>query len=77
MTFADRANAAQRHLKGGRCTAGLLIEGLDPAYRAEVLTALRDQTIYASTIASLLAEDGHVIASETLNRHRRGRCNCA
>lgn len=76
MTFVDRARAAQHGRKGGHCTAGLLLDSLPADYRAEVDVALADPAIYASLIAELLTGDGYPIASETLNRHRRGRCMC-
>lgn len=76
MTFANRARAAQQLRKGGTCTVGVMLDGMDEKLRAEVETAIDDLSIYATIIADLLTKDGYEMTPETLNRHRRGRCLC-
>ena len=76
MTLADRARSAQHGKKGGTCTVRILLDQLDEAYRVDVQAAMDDPTIWSTTLADVLAQDGYQIASETLNRHRRGRCAC-
>ena len=76
MSFANRALDVQRGRKGGQCSAGVLLDSLDRTYAAEVLAVMADMSVYSSVIAEILGEDGHTIAPETLNRHRRGRCKC-
>ena len=76
VTFADRAAKAQRRRKGTLCTAGLVFDALDPSYRAEVEAALADPSVYTTTIAELLREDGHDLSAQNLHRHRRRRCAC-
>lgn len=76
MTLAARARAAQHGKKGGTCTVRILLDQLDETYRVDVQSAMDDASIWATTLAEVLAQDGYEIAAETLNRHRRGRCAC-
>jgi hypothetical protein len=68
-SFVARARQQQAR-NGPTCTVRLLLESLDPEYRAEVEDAIRAPGINATTICALLAADGHRIGPDALRRHR-------
>jgi len=61
--------------RGPRCSVKLL--DLSPADRRDLDTAIANLAIPCSAIAKALQDRGHGVSSTSLQRHRRGECNCA
>lgn len=75
MTLVDEllADSASR---GPACSVGAILSEMDDATRAEWLAALAHQRITATKIADRLTRDGWPVKAMTLQRHRRGDCQC-
>ena len=70
----DMKNARPR--VGGQCSVPGFLASLDETDRADVVAALADPLIAATSIAAILQGKGHRISATTLQRHRRGGCLC-
>ena len=75
MTLLDEMRA-EATLKGPACSVRLLLDGMAPDERADLLSAFADPSILTSVIARVLHKRGYTIGQETLQRHRRGSCRC-
>jgi hypothetical protein len=67
-----KAKEASR--KGAFCSMCRLIDDLDKDDREALVSALKDPTIYSSTIGRALRSEGYKMADVTVQRHRRGGC---
>lgn len=80
MSLGDDLAAIPRHGIGKRCTVGQLLDPditpLDDDDRATLAAAIDDHRIKGTDIARVLEAHGYRMQSVTLNRHRRGDCNC-
>ena len=74
MPLADLASrpASPDHKQ---CATCWLLSILEPPLRDDLLGALANPAVKYVEIAEALADEGHVIAVETLRRHARGRCS--
>jgi hypothetical protein len=66
---------------GGTCRFALLLETLDPPLAVEIVEAMSDRHITLVAIARELDARGLTVAGKavthhTLERHRRGACQC-
>lgn len=69
--------AAARPRKGPPCTVAVILEALNDKDAADLRTLLRDKSVFSSTIATVLERRGHLVGDSSLQRHRRGKCECA
>lgn len=58
-----------------RCTVGLLLRELDDI-DAQALRKAIDSGMEGSRIAAALSSEGHRVAGQAIQRHRRRQCNC-
>ena len=71
-TLSEHATAT----RPTRCTVGiLLVEKLDDIDSQALRNAL-DSDMGGEQIASALRDEGHDMAGQTIQRHRRGHCGC-
>jgi 16S rRNA G1207 methylase RsmC len=72
-TLSEHATAT----RPTRCTVGvLLMEKLDDIDSQALRNALEDTDMGGEQIASALRDEGHDIAGQTVQRHRRRHCGC-
>jgi 16S rRNA G1207 methylase RsmC len=72
-TLSEHANAT----RPTRCTVGiLLMEKLDDIDSQALRNALDDAGMGGEQIASALRDEGHEMAGQTVQRHRRRHCGC-
>lgn len=74
-SLAD-AIAANVRKRGPRCGVTLLDEQLAEPQRADFRAALGNGTIPSTAISKGLATLGHDLPFLTIQRHRRGDCDC-
>jgi 3-methyladenine DNA glycosylase Tag len=74
MSLLDEAQQAMT-TKGTTCTVTSLLQSLSPSEQAELTEALAS-SVQSSALSRALANRGHRIAGQTINRHRRGECQC-
>ena len=75
MSLLDDIEAAVPH-RGPGCSVRLILATLTPEDALGLRTAIANRAIYGSTIAAVLRAKGHHMSTETINRHRSGRCSC-
>lgn len=63
------------HRQGGLCAVAGLRESLDDKGKAELAEALA-APITGTALAKALQNRGHKVAPESIQRHRRGDCQC-
>lgn len=73
MSLLDEARALP--IGKPRCSVGQLIESLGPGEKAELEEALA-ASVFATSLATALKARGHTVSAESLQRHRRGGCQC-
>lgn len=59
-----------------KCTVLKVLTGLSDEDQADLLTAIANDKIRATTIAKVLTDRGHVITEFSVRRHRQKRCSC-
>jgi hypothetical protein len=59
----------------GKCSIGQLIDKLDDLDRQALLNAFSSE-LKGEQIAAALRSEGHQVQGQTIQRHRRGGCNC-
>ena len=59
-----------------RCSVALLLEGMEPDLRAELVEALADSSITVTGISAALKVRDITINDGTLLRHRNKKCSC-
>lgn len=76
--IADHVGATPpRSRAGGKCVTGRLLDVLDDAERAALLTILADPRWDHAQIARMLAREGHGHVHQwSIGRHRRHGCLC-
>ncbi len=62
--------------KGPTCQMGVALAALSPEDRAGVVDAMADPLVTGTGIARWLAKRGIRIRPFTVQRHRRGDCQC-
>ena len=76
-TLAASLSAHATMTRPSRCTVGvLLVEKLDDIDSQALRNAL-DSDIGGEQIAAALRDEGHDIAGQTIQRHRRRHCSCS
>lgn len=75
MSLADSL-AAHRVVKGPSCSIAILLTTLPDDDAATLRRALGDVHIPSTVIAKALTDIGQRIQSKTVQRHRRGDCEC-
>ncbi len=73
MGLKERAEAAIKR-RGSTCVIRLLQLADDE--REELMELLADPAMPGSAIARALADDGHHVTGLSIQRHRRGDCQC-
>ena len=73
QTIAEESKPA---LKGPPCTVSIVLTQLDKDDVAALQEALADPRVTGSAICRALEKEGHRVPPHSLNRHRRGICNC-
>ena len=58
-----------------KCTVGLLLRDLDDLDAKALRNAL-NSGLEGSKISFALSHEGHRVAAQAIQRHRRGLCNC-
>lgn len=76
MSLGDEIAAAHQSGRRQHCTGGAIEDSLTERERADLLAAFASD-VPSTVIAKVLRGRGHKISDFTLNRHRRGSCNCA
>jgi hypothetical protein len=74
MSLLEEAQAVTAS-KGVPCSVATLMHRLRPEEQAELTEALAS-LVDGMALSRALANRGHRIAGQTLNRHRRGECQC-
>ena len=59
-----------------QCSVGKVVAELDDADRTALTTALADPAVTGAGIAKVLTARGHKLNGPTVQRHRRGDCDC-
>jgi cell division inhibitor SulA len=68
------AKAKETSRKGSMCFVCKLLPELNDEDHAELVAALQDVTVYSTVIGKALRLEGHKVADDTIQRHRRGGC---
>jgi len=79
MGLLDDVTATQAAAKrGGVCTVSVWIDSLTAEQRADALAALAPDSGYEATVihAVIKAKYGFERGVSTVQRHRRGECDC-
>lgn len=69
--------AGQARRKGPPCTVALILAELDAKDRDVLEAVLTDKAVQGTTIARVLTAEGHRVASNTVQKHRRRECACS
>ena len=78
MDIASRAKAIQFR-RGSVCRVDIVIGAMRtdrPDYANEIVAAIDDLTINATSISRILQEDGVDLGEQSIPRHRRKMCRC-
>lgn len=77
MGIADEI-AAESRIAGGKCTVAAALAALPPAKRREFEAELAGPPDgRGNAIAKVLSRHSQLkIGGQTINRHRKGECNC-
>lgn len=76
MGLVEDLNAAVGRPKGEKCSVALLLAALPDEEREALLAALANPEKMGSTIGAVLRAHGHHVQDSTVQRHRRGACQC-
>lgn len=72
----DKAKDARLGRKGEMCGMERLRRSLKPSQWRDIVEAMDDPIILSTAIGRVLREDGHRVSDATVQRHRRGACQC-
>lgn len=75
-TLEHLADPTYRPAKGPTCSVAMLLSTMDDNTADLLCKALANPYAPTTAIAAALAEQGHRITAATLQRHRRGNCQC-
>lgn len=79
MSALAKAIEARTNKAGGTCRVGSLIDQLtneDQDLCLDFISFVNNRTVFATAIAAAMKDLGHVIGSESIQRHRRAQCQC-
>lgn len=79
MALSERIKHQPSSRTGLPCSVGVLLDQLQGAERDALLVMLGDTEHRgwpAGHIYDALVEEGHVVALQSINRHRGKRCRC-
>lgn len=81
MSLSDRLARAEPSVRGRLCAVGLvlgvLLKADADALRLALAVPNDDRCrLSALTISKILAEEGHEVGSQSIVKHRNGRCRC-
>lgn len=79
MSLADAIAADGPRVKGPPCRMGVLLgqdSPLSDDVKAELRAVMADHAVEGSRIARALTSLGATVGEHTVNRHRRGGCQC-
>ena len=62
--------------QGPRCSVAVIRDDLPPDDARDLIAAMADPTVHATTIAAVLKERGYQIRGDTIRRHIKHECNC-
>jgi hypothetical protein len=74
MTLQQALEANKATIKGPTCTVCVLLTTLKADDAKALQSALDDPSFTARGISRALKAEGHNIADQTLNRHRKADC---
>lgn len=76
MALADKLNEAPRKPTGKPCSVGELLEILPESERTAFNAMMYELAWSGTKIHAALRGEGHIVALQTINRHRSGHCRC-
>jgi hypothetical protein len=76
MALKDHAPETSRRPSGLPCSVQALIDSLDDDDRAELHSWMYELGHSQEKIYEAVKAAGHVVAKQTINRHRSGGCRC-
>lgn len=62
--------------KGPRCSVAVVQEALGVQDAQDFASLVKNREVQAAAISRALREGGYRVPAATLQRHRRGDCNC-
>lgn len=62
--------------KGPPCSLEVVLREMKNPDREDLLEAMKDPTIMATTISRVLARRGVKVGPQAIRRHRNGECRC-
>lgn len=76
MTLADKLAGEARSRTGRPCSVGALEDDLDGPEADALYAMLYTLGWSGKKIWEALADEGHVVGKQTINRHRSRSCGC-
>lgn len=76
MGLLDEIGNEPRLHTGRRCSVDLVMVGLSKSDRDDLIAALDDLLIPATTITRVLERRNIELSASAINRHRRRECAC-
>lgn len=67
---------AQKARSGPSCSVSRTLNALPEHDRVDLVAALADESISATTISEVLKGEGVTVSADMLRRHRKQRCAC-